>query len=593
MKSGAAILAMAMPCATAFAVALSDPLEAVPKYGNRFDARPVVFAPEYCDGDAGATKSRSARFEMHNRPGTRYGIEFAGAGGTFEVLLNDKSLCTLTSPPYICDITSTMRVGVNELVVEKTDEHSFLPTAGNIVELKFNPRPTTIGEIMSVDRNAIRFKPPCVVTGVVAFAHAFINDTAVLVDERDPNGLGMYMSGAMPEVAKSVRVGYDRLRVGDIVEVIGMVDPLVVRQGVSAARITKLGHVELPPPPLARLRDAAAGKKSNARVRFKGVVGEFRMTPAFESTVPELILETDEGPLRVHGLSESAIQRFSRQMVYIDGVMMPYVSSSGVELAPVLEAIGDESIHPLPCWSKALAVAMAFLRTVSIVGSIPLFVALVWLLLERRRKRIRDLAVADERRRIAAELHDSISQYIAGTQLLLRNVVSVESSLPPEQKEALAAASEMLDLSRIEVGNAIHNLRNDEILTMRLDEILALYVRRIAASRAVAMESRLEPVSGGIPAAVKGDVMAVVQEAVTNAVRHGKAANVRIACGKGANGGFRVSVDNDGRSFDPEEAGGPGRLGLEGMRERGARSGFTVSFKDDGGWRCVILEERK
>ena len=152
----------------------------------------------------------------------------------------------------------------------------------------------------------------------------------------------------------------------------------------------------------------------------------------------------------------------------------------------------------------------------------------------------------------------------------------------------------MLDLSRIEVSNAIHNLRNDEILTMRLDEILALYARRISASRAVAMEQRLEPLSGGISTGVKGDVMAVVQEAVTNAVRHGKAANVRIMCGKGGNGGFRVSIENDGRAFDPAaSAGGPGHFGLEGMRERGARSGFLVSFNDDGEWRSVILEERK
>ncbi|MBO4708888.1 MAG: ATP-binding protein [Kiritimatiellae bacterium] len=592
MKFGAAILALAFPVSIAFAVALTDPLEIEPKYANRRHARPIVFASG--DYEDGAVRSMSAKFELHNRPGTRYGIDFAGAGGSFEVLLNNKSVCTLSSPPYICDITAFMRVGENELVVETLDEGSFLPTAGDLVELKVEPRPTTVAEIMSADRDAIRFKPPCVVTGVVAFAHAFINDTAVLVDEVDPNGPGVYMSGDVPEVPKAVRVGYDKLRVGDRVEVIGMVDPLIVRQGVVAARITKVGKAELPSPPLTRLRDVVDSKKSNTRVRFEGVAGEVKMIPAFENKVPELTLETDEGPLRVHGLGEETIQGFSGKMVYVDGVMMPYVSSSGVELAPVLEAIGDESIHLLPGWSRLVAGATAFLRTAAIVASVPLLVALFWLLLERRRKRIRDLAVADERRRIAAELHDSISQYIAGTQLLLRNVAAVESSLPPEQKEALSAACEMLDLSRIEVGNAIHNLRNDEILTMRLDEILALYARRISASRAVAMESRLEPLPRDIATEVKGDVMAVVQEAVTNAVRHGKAANVRIACEKGANGGFRVSVENDGKAFDSAAAAGrPGHLGLEGMQERGRRSGFAVSFRDDGGWRGVIVEELK
>lgn len=595
MKSGAAVLAFAFLATSAFAAELVAPIEFVPKYSDRHDARPIVFAPDESYSDDGEAHSGAAKFEMHHRPGSRYGIEFSGCGGSFEVVINDHSVCCLSSPPYQCDITPFVRVGENELVVETLDETSFIPTAGELFELKVEPRPTTVSEIMSVDRVAIRFKPPCVVTGVVAFAHAFINDTAVLVDEFDPNGPGTYMSGAMPEVPKSVRVGYDRLRAGDRVEVVGMVDPLIVRQGVVAARITRIGQAELPPPPLTRLRDLAGGRRSNTRVRFEGTVGEFKRIPAFESEVPELSLETDEGPLRVHGISEEAIRSHAGERVYVDGVMMPYVSSSGIELAPVLEAIGDESIHPVPGWSRLVAGATAVLRAVALGASVPLLVAFVWLLLERRRRRIRDRAIAEERRRIAAELHDSISQYLAGTRLLLRNVVAVESTLPPEQKEALAAACEMLDLSRIEVGNAIHNLRNDEILTMRLDEILALYARRISASRVVDMESSLEPLPRGIATEVKGDIMAVVQEAVTNAVRHGKASKVRISSGRGEGGGFRVTVENDGRAFDSAVSGEgmPGHLGLDGMRERGRRSGFTVSFRDGGEWRAVIVEERK
>ena len=593
MKFAASILSLVLPAASALAVALDAPLEVAPKYADLHDARPIVFAPTE-SGLVGKPHALAARFEMHNRPGARFGIEFSGCGGSFEVVLNDKSLCTLTAPPYVCDITAQMRVGLNELVVESLDEFTFLPTAGDLFELKVEPRPTTIAEIMSVDRMSIRSKPPCVVTGVVAFAHAFINDSAVLVDESDPNGAGVYMSGALPEVPKTVRVGYDRLRVGDRVEVVGMVDPLVVRQGVSAARITKIGRAELPPPRLTRLKDLEGGRRSNTRARFEGVVGASKTIPSFEHDIIELVLETDEGPLRVHGLSEDAVRMFYGERVYVDGVMMPYVSSSGVELARVLEATGDQPINPVPGWSRVMSGAASFLRAAAVAASVPLVAVIVWLLLERRRKRIRDLAVADERRRIAAELHDSISQYIAGTQLILRNVLAVESSLPPEQKEALAAASEMLDLSRIEVGNAIHNLRNDEILTMRLDEILSLYARRISVSGVVAVESRLEPLPRSMATEAKGDVMAVVQEAVTNAVRHGKAANVRISCGVGADGRFRVSVLNDGVAFDVASAtGGPGHLGLEGMRERGRRSGFAVSFCDDGEWRGVVVEEER
>ena len=83
---------------------------------------------------------------------------------------------------------------------------------------------------------------------------------------------------------------------------------MLFRSGVTAARITKIGQAELPPPPLTRLSDVVDSKKSNTRVRFEGIVGEVKMIAAFEHKMPELVLETDEGPLRVHGLSEEAIQ---------------------------------------------------------------------------------------------------------------------------------------------------------------------------------------------------------------------------------------------------------------------------------------------
>ena len=63
------------PVSTAFAVALTDPLDLEPKYANSRYSRPIVFASG--DSEDGAVHSMSAKFEMHNRPGTRYGIDFA------------------------------------------------------------------------------------------------------------------------------------------------------------------------------------------------------------------------------------------------------------------------------------------------------------------------------------------------------------------------------------------------------------------------------------------------------------------------------------------------------------------------------------
>ena len=64
-------------------------------------------------------------------------------------------------------------------------------------------------------------------------------------------------------------------------------------------------------------------------------------------------------------------------------------------------------------------------------------------------------------------------------------------------------------------------------------------------------------------------VLRIIRELTVNAVRHGKAANVRIA-GEFHDGVVRFSVADDGTGFDPKSASGPvqGPFGLNGIRER-------------------------
>ena len=90
------------------------------------------------------------------------------------------------------------------------------------------------------------------------------------------------------------------------------------------------------------------------------------------------------------------------------------------------------------------------------------------------------------------------------------------------------------------------------------------------------------------------DILAIVQEAISNAVRHGHAKNVRIASGPLEGGGFRLSVMNDGERFDPERALGPetGHFGLTGMRERATRSGFTFAFRERDGYFGLEMERK-
>ena len=294
----------------------------------------------------------------------------------------------------------------------------------------------------------------------------------------------------------------------------------------------------------------------------------------------------------MHGVSEEDCRRHHGERVFADGVVMPYISTSGVELFPVLEAAGGGAIHPVPLARKWIARGLAVCRVASLLVPLPLLAVIAVLVFDRRQRKVRAKAIAAERRRIAAELHDSVSQYLSGTRILLDTVRSAESTLPGEQREALSTASEMLDVSRIEVRNAIDNLRNDDILTMRIDELLGLHARRVRAAKCVAVETDLERMPSDLAPKVKGDVLAVVQEAVANAIRHGKATKLRIESKRNGADGYVVRVLNDGLPFDASRAPGSsaGHFGIDSMHERGERSGFAVSFGEEDGWNFVELK---
>ena len=594
MKTTAFALALtaclAASCGAA-AHSLLDPVEVVPVRADLSGAKEVQFEPRQ-PREAG-TVEFSACVAVHLRPGARHAIRIADAPPDFRLLLNGIEMRHAPSDASCVDLTPQLRVGMNDLVlVFRSFPEGLPPPLGLFFESEPDFRPATVDMILGVDRFDLSSKPSCVVTGVVVYAHPHISDSVILADAARPNGRGMYVTGSFPERPKCERVGYETLEAGDVIEVRGFVDPMLTHAGVVAWRIERTGRAELPPPPLTTLADLKKGIRSNTRARFEGTVGGARMVNLFGRDQPELALETSGGTLFVHGIPEAECERRRGERVFVDGVVMPYISTSGVELLPVLETAGAGAVSAVPASRMWLAYASAACKAVALSLPLPLLAVIAFLVFDRRQRKVRAKAIAGERRRIAAELHDSVSQYLSGTRILLDTVRSAESTLPDEQREALAAASEMLDVSRVEVRNAIHNLRNDDILTMRLDELLAMHARRLRSAKCVAVETRLERMPPDLEPKVKGDVLAVVQEAVSNAIRHGKAAHIRFEASRAGGGGYSVRVLNDGLRFDAGKAPGSstGHFGIDSMRERGERSGFDVSFGEEDGWNFVELK---
>jgi len=191
-------------------------------------------------------------------------------------------------------------------------------------------------------------------------------------------------------------------------------------------------------------------------------------------------------------------------------------------------------------------------------------------------------AAEEERKRIARELHDETAQMLAA---LLIRIRVVRNSRDP------AAVEPLLEDMREQVSHALEGIRRfsrglrppalDELGLVPAIEALARSLEEIGG---VAVSVRAEEVAGDLPPEAELATYRIVQEALSNVMRHAHAtrAGVRIAH---EGGRLVVEVEDDGRGFDPAHVMSTdgGGLGLFGMKERAGYIGGRVDVASTPG----------
>ena len=201
-------------------------------------------------------------------------------------------------------------------------------------------------------------------------------------------------------------------------------------------------------------------------------------------------------------------------------------------------------------------------------------------------------AVIAERRRMAADLHDSIAQHLAGARLDLDSMLPEDGSPAPEELKPIELARDILVTAKREIRETIWNLRIDELTQKRPKDVLMSLAQKLASTTAVRVEAILKGLPETLPEALFSDILYVVQESVTNAIKHGRATRILIASDARGAKSFELRIVNNGTPFDTQHALGPeaGHFGLSGMRERARRSGFAISFASKRHTTSIRLE---
>jgi len=195
----------------------------------------------------------------------------------------------------------------------------------------------------------------------------------------------------------------------------------------------------------------------------------------------------------------------------------------------------------------------------------------------------REAGVADERRRLAAEIHDTIAQGLTGIIAQLQVVANT-----PDREAAREHTGRAMDLARHSLGEArrsVHNLAPVALEHDGLPEALEKTVTEWGERTGVRAEFTVTGTAEQLHEEVAATLLRIVQEALSNAARHARATRVGVTL---TFLGDEVILDirDDGTGFDPLAlpARSPsGGFGLDGMRARVERIAGTLPVESEPG----------
>ena len=198
-------------------------------------------------------------------------------------------------------------------------------------------------------------------------------------------------------------------------------------------------------------------------------------------------------------------------------------------------------------------------------------------------------AAAEERNRLAREIHDTLAQALAALTLQLEVTDALAAAhgdgrLSETVARSLALARSALDEAR----RSVLDLRAAPLEGRTLPEALERLAAEARPSAAPPGTRRVPDVgvvwrgfdrdAAELPAAVEVGLYRIAEQALANALRHARASSVRMHLARTERGGVRLRVEDDGVGFDAASVPAD-RFGLVGMSERARLLGGTLTLE--------------
>ena len=194
-------------------------------------------------------------------------------------------------------------------------------------------------------------------------------------------------------------------------------------------------------------------------------------------------------------------------------------------------------------------------------------------------RRRQEMAVSEERNRLARDLHDSAKQQALAASFQLGTVLTLYDSDPQQAKKHLQEADTLVDAVRNELTNLVHELRPLELEEKDFSEILRDYV--MEWSQRSGIESTIN-INGKDQASLEAReaMFRIAQEALANILRHSSASTVELSI-EFSDDTITMTIKDDGCGFDvqAQHAG----LGLSSMQQRAQALGGSLVIDSSPG----------
>jgi signal transduction histidine kinase len=380
------------------------------------------------------------------------------------------------------------------------------------------------------------------------------------------------------------------VRLGDRVEVVGFPNQEGDAVALCESVVRKTGDVRSPEPIEMMMEGVLDGRLNCWLVRLEGILLDQKTRQgrqllelqngqrAFQAVLPECAGLLKRLPVgsRIQITGVSQLQVAGRAAAAAAGRDSSFVATLNV----LMRTPDDLVLLERPPWWTWRRAAFAGAVLLGLLAG-----AFGWIHSLRRRvaKRTSQLedamsrlqketelsATLAERERLAAEIHDTLEQGLSGIIMQLDGADIRLANDTSGARENLELARRMVQFSRAEVRHSLWNLESQLLKDGDLGAAIKEIARQMSAGTSTAVSVEASDARFALPAAIDHHLLRCTQEAISNALKHSGAKNIRVKLGYSAEQ-VALEIADDGGGFDPGRvlSGLGTHLGLRNLRSR-------------------------